>query len=178
MKKLIYGLIITFLVLVIIFAILKNSKKVEIVNEMTEYTPQEEISEEQNRMTLLTLYFVDSSSGELFPEVRKVDVKDILTEPYEKIMNYLLMGSQTEMGEMTIPEGTKVNSIKLEGSNLVIDLSKEFIGKYEIGSEEQTKVIYSIVNTFLELKEVSSVTFLIDGESVDKMSDAFVKMQN
>lgn len=177
MKKWIYVLIVIFIAFIIIFAILKNSKKVEIETEITDYTPQEEISEEQNRMTLLTLYFIDSSTGELFPEVRKVDVKELLSEPYQKIMNYLLEGSQTVGNECTIPEGTKLNSLKLEGSNLVIDLSSEFIGKYEVGSEEQNKIIYSIVNTFLELKEISSVSFLINGESVDKMAEPFYKIE-
>jgi spore germination protein GerM len=177
MKKWIYVLICLIFSLFIIFAIFKNTKNVEVETEVTEFVPEEEISDEQNRTTLLTLYFVDSSTGELFPEVKKIDVKEIINEPYEKIMNFLIEGSQTGENESTIPLGTKLNSIKLDGSNLIIDLSKEFIEKYEVNSEEQNKVIYSVVNTFLELKEISSVSFLIDGETVDNMSQPFVKIE-
>lgn len=178
MKKWIYCLVILFFSLVIIFAIFKNTKSVEVETNVTEYVPEEEISEAQNRMALLTLYFQSPTTGELVPEIRKLDVKNIINNPYEIIMNLLIEGSENKEIGKTIPEGTKVNSITLEKENLVIDLSKEFIGKCEVGSEEQNKIIYSVVNTFLELQEVSSVSFLIDGQKIDKMSDPFVKMKD
>lgn len=178
MKKWLISIIILLFCLIIVLAIAKNSKNVEVETTVTEYTPQEEISEEQNRMTLLTLYFIDSNTGEIFPEIRKIDVKEILDNPYEKIMNYLLEGSQVEGMQKTIPEGTKLNKIELENENLIIDLSNEFVEKYEINSEEQTKVIKSVVNTFLELKEITSVTFLINGEKNEKLAEQYTKQEN
>lgn len=178
MRKWLISVVILLFCLIIVLAIAKNSKNVEVETTVTEYVPQEEISEEQNRMTLLTLYFIDSNTGELFPEARKIDVKEILDNPYEKIMNYLLEGSQVEGVEKTIPEGTKINKITLENENLIIDLSNEFVEKYEINSEEQTKVIKSVVNTFLELKEITSVTFLINGEKNEKLAEQYTKQEN
>ena len=178
MKKWLISIIILLFCLIIVLVIAKNSKNVEVETTVTEYTPQEEISEEQNRMTLLTLYFIDSNTGEIFPEIRKIDVKEILDNPYEKIMNYLLEGSQVEGMQKTIPEGTKLNKIELENENLIIDLSNEFVEKYEINSEEQTKVIKSVVNTFLELKEITSVTFLINGEKNEKLAEQYTKQEN
>ncbi len=177
MKKVIYCLIVLVFILVIVYAVFKNTKNVEVETNIIDYVPQEEISNAQNRTTLLTLYFVDPTTGTLMPEVRQLDVKEIIDNPYEKIMNLLLEGSQNESIGKTIPDGTKVNSVVLENENLIIDLSKEFIQKYDISSEEQKKIIYSIVDTFIQLKEISSVTFLIDGEKVDNMSDPFVKLQ-
>lgn len=177
MKKVIYCLLILIFIMAIVFAVFKNTKNVEVETDITEYTPQEEISNSQNRTTLLTLYFVDSATGALIPEIRQMDVKDIIDSPYEKIMNLLLEGSQNENLGKSIPEGTKLNSIVLEGENLIINLSKEFVGKYDVTSEEQKRIIYSVVNTFMELKEVSSVSFLIDGEKYENMSDPFRKMQ-
>ena len=81
-------------------------------------------------------------------------------------MNLLLEGPQTGNMGKTIPDGTKVNKISLENENLIIDLSKEFIGERDVKSEEQIKIMDSIVSTFLELKEISSVSFLIDGEKI------------
>lgn len=176
MKKLLYCIIVLILVLAIVYAIFKNTKNVEVETDVSEYTPQEEISNAQNRTTLLTLYFVDSSNGRLVPEIRQIDVKEIIDNPYEKIMNLLIMGSQSESIGKSIPEGTKINSIKLEKENLIVNLSKEFVGKYEAGSEEEKRMIYSVVNSFLELKEVSTVTFLIDGEKRDGMNEPFARL--
>ena len=178
MKKWIISIIVLLVCLIIVVAIFKNTKNVDVETTITEYVPQEEISVSQNRMTILTLYFKDSSTGELMPEARQVDVKEIISEPYKTIMNFLIEGPNVAGMEKIIPEGTKLNSINLEDENLIIDLSKEFIDQQEIGSEEYNKVIYSIVNTFLELKEVSSVSFLIDGEKVDKMSDPYTKLDD
>lgn len=177
MKKIVYCFIILIFILVVVFAIFKNTKNVEVETDVSDYTPQEEISNAQNRMTLLTLYFVDSTNGRLVPEVRQIDVKEIIDNPYEKIMNLLIEGPQNESIGKSIPDGTKINSIKLEKENLILDLSQEFISKYDKGSEEQTRMIYSVVNSFLELNEVTSVTFLIDGKSQDGMADPFVKLR-
>lgn len=177
MKKMIYCLIILIFIVVIVYAVFKNTKNVEVETDVSNYTPQEEISNAQNRTTLLTLYFTDSSNGKLIPEVRQIDVKEIIDNPYEKIMNFLIDGSQNEAIGKSVPEGTKVNSIKLEKENLIIDVSKEFTSKYESGSVEQKNMIYSVVNTFLELREVSSVTFLIDGEMCEDLKEPFTKLR-
>lgn len=168
MKKIVYCFVILIFILVIIYAVFKNTNNVEVETErdITEYVPQEEISNAQNRTTLLTLYFLNPETNSLVPEVRQVDVKDIMDSPYEKIMDLLLEGSQNSNIGKTIPEGTKVNGIVLEDENLVIDLSKEFADGCDVNSEGQSLVMDSIVSTFLELKEVSSVTFLIDGENM------------
>lgn len=166
MKKVIYCLVILIFILVIIYAVFKNTNNVEVETDITEYVPQEEISNSQNRTTLLTLYFVNPSTGGIVPEVRQIDVKEIIDEPYEKIMNLLLEGSQNQDIGKTIPEGTKLNCISLENETLTIDLSNEFVNGRDVNSEEQIKIMEAISSTFKELKEVSSVTFLIDGEKI------------
>ena len=52
-----------------------------------EYTPQEEITEEQVRQTIVSLYFPSKETGELNPEARLIDIKDIINNPYEKLVN-------------------------------------------------------------------------------------------
>lgn len=176
MKKTVYCIIILIFILVVVYAVFKNTKNVEVETDISDYTPQEEISNAQNRTTLLTLYFVDSANGKLVPEVRQIDVKEIIDNPYEKIMNLLIEGSQSESIGRTVPEGTKINCITLEKENLIVDLSKEFASQYESGSDAEKQMIYSVVNSFLELKEVSTVTFLIDGEKKEGMEKPFSKL--
>ena len=71
-KKII--LIFTILLILVliggIFAIwfVKNKEN----NEVEEITPEEEISEEQLRQTIVTLYFVSNETGEIMPEARLI----------------------------------------------------------------------------------------------------------
>ena len=57
MKKIIYFVAILMCGILIIFAILKNTKQVDVETTMTEYTPAQEIADSQNRMTIVSLYF-------------------------------------------------------------------------------------------------------------------------
>ena len=72
-----------------VFLIKKYGIKQE---EFVEYIPQEEISEEQVRQTVVTLYFKDIETNELVQEARMADVKELMEEPYINIMKLLLEG--------------------------------------------------------------------------------------
>ena len=52
------------LILIILFSIfIYKNIKIEKEDEYQNYTPQEEISEEQTRQTKITLYFANSETG-------------------------------------------------------------------------------------------------------------------
>lgn len=148
---------LVFLVGIYIFFRNKN-------NVMEEYIPQEEITEEQLRNTIITLYFKNKETGEIVSEARKVDVSVLVNDPYNYLLNELINGPKNEKLEKIIPEGVKLNNTKLEGNILIIDLSNEFIEKAPIEKEEQYKILKSIVNTVTELTEVNYIKILIDGE--------------
>lgn len=76
----------------------------------------------------------------------------------------LIQGPKSDKLETTIPEGTKVNNVELKGDVVYVDLSAEFINNHKGGSQQESKTVYSIVNTLTELNEVNSVRILIDGE--------------
>ena len=71
------------------YFIYKNIKK-ENKNSEFEYVPQEEISEEQLRQTVITLYFLDSNEYKLAPEARTIDSKQLVSNPYEVLINLLI----------------------------------------------------------------------------------------
>lgn len=151
--------------------------------QQTEYTPQEEISDEQLRQTIVTLYFKNRTTNELKVEGRLIDVKSLLNEPYKVLMELLIAGPKNEKLESVIPEGTKVNKIELKNDILYLDLSKEFIENHKGGEELESNTIYSIVNTMTGLTEVNGVKILIDGKADKsfkdgkiKFDDAFVKL--
>lgn len=157
-------LIIFFIILLIVgiivlsyFFIFKNNSI-----PFLEYTPEEEISEEQLRQTIVSLYF--KSNNELVPEARLVDVRNLIENPYIEILNMLIEGPKNDSLERTIPEGTKINNIKLDGENLIIDFSKEFIENFDNTEFNENLTINSIVNTLTELTEINGISILINGE--------------
>lgn len=158
---------ILFLVAIIFcvfFLINHSSKNTTLQNEIMEYTPQEELSDEEIRKTIISLYFKHTESNSLIAEAKCIDVKDLYTDPYTYLLNLLIIGPENEKLESAIPEGTKINSCTLKGNILYVDLSKEFIENAPAGIEEESMIIYSIVNTLTELNEVSGVKFLINSE--------------
>lgn len=133
-------------------------------NEILEYTPEPEITEEQLRQTIVSLYFNHKDTGTLVPEARSIDVKILANDPYMTLMNLLISGPKNDTLKSTIPEGTKINQAKLQSNMLILDLSKEFIDNHVGGTQEESTTIYSIVNTMTQLNEIESVKIIIDGQ--------------
>lgn len=123
--------------------------------------PQEEITDEQMRTALVTLYYMNKETKELTPEGKMIDVKKLLTDPYETLINLLMEQPKNEKLQSAIPNGTKVLGAELKGDVVYLDLSNEFI---ENNSVEEKTIINAIVNTLTELNEVNGVKILINGQ--------------
>ena len=130
------------------------------------------------RQTIVSLYFYNESTQSLVPEGRLIDVKELVEEPYKKLMELLIEGPQNSSLTKTIPDGTKINKIELKGDILYIDLSKEFIENHSGGETKESSTIYSIVNTMTNLTEVNSVKLLIDGEENKAFKDNLIKFDD
>ena len=176
MNKKVLVVIILILLLGIGGWLLWNSINQE--KEVSEYQPQEEISDEQNRQTIVSLYFQNKNTDELVPEGRMLDVKLLLNEPYKTLMQFLIDGPKNEKLERLIPEETVVNKVELKKDILYIDLSKEFIEKHQGGEQLESNTIYSIVNTMTQLTEVNGVKILIDGEADKEFKDGKIKFND
>lgn len=176
-KKLIISIIIILIIVgvAIWYFFFNNSNK---QNEISEIIPEEEISEEQMRQTIVSLYFYNSNTKSLVPEGRLIDVKELVEEPYKKLMELLIEGPQNESLSKTIPEGTIINKIELKGDILYLDLSKEFVDNHSGGEEMESATIYSIVNTMTNLTEVNAVKILIDGEENKAFNDNKIKFDD
>ena len=166
------GAIILIVIICVVYSCMKGGQE-EQSNEITEYTPQQEISEEQLRQTIVTLYF--KNEEELVPEARLIDVKVLLTNPYEQILELLIGGPKNEKWQKTIPEGTKLNKIEKQKETLIIDFSKEFIENHVGGEKEERLTIQSIVKTLTELTEINETKILIDGEENRCFKDEKIK---
>lgn len=143
---------------------------------LTEITPKEEITEEQERQTMVSLYYTNTETNTLMPEARVIDAKDLLENPYKTLLSYLIESPKNEKLKSSIPEGTKVNDVVLNGDVAVINLSKEFTNEQ---NEEKIKLaIYSMANTLTELNEVEAVKILIDGEENMKIDSTDIVLSD
>lgn len=180
-KKIIIVLLILGIIALggyLIYNNFKNKKEPENNIQIEEYTPQEEITDEELRKTIVSLYFKNKETDTLMPEARLIDVKILAKNPYEELVKLLIEGPKSDKLEKTIPEGTKLNEARIIGDIVYLDFSKEFIENHPNGAEIESKTIYSIVNTLLELNEVNSVKILIDGEENKSFKDDAINFNN
>ena len=143
-----------------------------------EYTPQEEIAEEQVRQTIVSLYFISKETNEISPEARFIDIKEIITNPYDKLVNLLIEGPKNEKLKGIIPNDTKILKIYLNGDCIVLDLSKEFLNYSKENEKDKENIINSIVNTLTELTEINHVKILIEGNQVEDFSEIYSRATN
>ena len=172
-------IIIFFVILVIIliggyFGIqyVKQQQEETTVNE---YIPQEEITEEQVRQTIVSLYFPSKDTNELNPEARLIDIKEIINNPYEKLILLLMEGPKNDKNKKIMPENTKLNKSYLEEDCVVLDFSAEFLNYSKEDPKEKENLMNSIVNTLTELSEVNQVKILIDGNENNEFNEIYTR---
>ena len=90
----IFGILLIIIIVGGYFGIKYAKGKKE--NQIQEYTPEQEITDSQARQTIVSLYFLDRETGELYPEARLVDIKELINLPYEKLINLLIEGPKNE----------------------------------------------------------------------------------
>lgn len=154
----------------IVFGVITNNVETEIISE-NEYIPEAEITDEELRKTIVTLYFYNKAENKIEAEARLIDSKELLRDTYKVLLKMLIEGPKNNNLESLLPEETKILDTKLKGGCLIIDFSKDFLEIDKTDSVKVSHLIYSIVNTLTELKEVSKVKFLIEGEEADCFRD-------
>lgn len=174
MKKriIVFVLLLLFLLGGYFFASYFEDKQEEEPQGYENYTPQEEISEEQYRETIVNLYFLNKESKEIMAEAIAIDARELSTNPYKELIELLLKGPKNENLERIIPEGTTIYDAGIEAGCVVINLSKEFLN---FGEDENLKnnIINTVYQTLTELTEVNSIRFLIEGEENSKLLEEY-----
>ncbi len=111
------GIIILILFIVGIGILVINNHKKEENIIIEEYTPQEEITDEQLRQTNVTLYFYDDSINDLATEIIKIDSKKLLEKPEKQLIEFLIEGPKDENLTKLIPENTKLLNTEIKKDN-------------------------------------------------------------
>lgn len=163
------------LVLIGGFFAIKYAKSINQETTIEEYVPEEEITEEQLRQTIVSLYFLDKQSNELVPEARLIDIKEMMSNPYEKLVNLLIEGPKNEKNSKVMPENTKLLKNYLEGDCIVLDFSSDILNYDKENEKGKENLINSIVNTLTELSEINSVKILVDGNQNGEFNEEYMR---
>lgn len=130
----------------------------------------------------IVLYFPDKSSDKLLSEQRKIKIND--TVPIEQyVVNELIKGTQSTKARNVISGDTVLISAQTTDNTCFVNFKSSFIEKNSGNPANEKLVIYSIVNSLCELRDVNFVQFLIDGKKTDKfgsidISNFFFKEKN
>ncbi len=111
--------------------------------------------------TKIKLYFTNSKGNALVEYVTDITYTGIGS--LEELVLKELMKGPSQIGMYpTIPEGTELLEVEMKEGVCYVDFSDKF--KEKIPNLKDEIVIYSIVNTLIELPYISKVQFLINGE--------------
>lgn len=110
----------------------------------------------------ITLYFSNKNGTKLVPEVREVHYSSNVS--MEKlVMEQLLKGPKDDGLRLAIPQGTKLVNVSVLDGVCFVNLDEGFLNQnYEIA---EPIVIYSIVDSLVELPNVNKVQISVNGDS-------------
>ena len=160
--------VIAILVGIIIFLFWGKDDEVAFVEE---YTPQEEISSQQMRETIVTLYFLNSETKELKSEGKLVDAAVLIQNPYKLIVGLLIEGPKSEKLQNVFPENTRILDASIEEGCVTLNFSEEIL-KFE-DDVQKYNIINSILNSLTGLNEVNSMKILVNNEKVKEFDEEY-----
>ncbi|MGQ9512093.1 GerMN domain-containing protein [Thermodesulfitimonas sp.] len=116
----------------------------------------------------VVLYFADNQAIYLLPEERRI-VPGSETLP-KAVVQALIAGPRLPGRTRTIPEGTKLLSLKVTGGTAIVNFSRELKTKHWGGSAGELMTVYSVVNSLARLPGISRVQFLLEGERIESLT--------
>lgn len=131
----------------------------------TEYIPETEVEEKEMRNTIITLYFIDKTNGEIEKENRMLDSKELLKNPYKALVEMLIKGPENTKYEKIIPENSNLIDIAFENGIVILNFSKEFSENIENDKIQKNKS--AILKTLTQLTEVIDVKILVEGAELE-----------
>ena len=174
-RKFIIIIIIAFVLIdILLYFIFKNNSDLETSDNLLEYTPEEEISDEQMRETLVTLYFIDSETSELKSETQLINATLLIENPYKQLVELLIEGPKSSTLKSVLPENTRLLNSFIEENCVTLDSSEELCS-FE-NEDQKYNIINSILNTLTQLNEVKSIKILINGQENEIFNDQYFEI--
>lgn len=165
-------IIILFILLILglIFFIMTHLQKNDL-QDKSEYTPEEEISENQMNQTMVTLYFIEKEKKSLKSEGRLILTNNLLSDPYKELVSLLIVGPKTPDLENSIPNDVRILATNLEKNCVTLDFSPELLNF--VDETQKYNIINCLLNTLTQLNEVNSIKILINGELNENFKEEY-----
>ncbi len=159
-KKISVSLLVPFLVFALFFSIM-IWKKYNSSRDVPVITSQQ--NTEGNRSVIL---FFAADGTRLAREARDIEPCENDSACLKSILDELLNGPIGELGE-TLPEGTTVDGLRIEGDTATIDFNRTFFEAMLPGSSSEMLAVYSVVNTVAtNFSQIQKIKINIDGHAV------------
>ena len=158
-KKITISILIPFLVFILFFTIM-IWKKYRSSHDVPVVPPQQSV--EANRP--VTLFFA-ADGTRLAREAREIAPCEDDAACLKSTVDELLNGPVGEFEE-TVPEGTAVNAVRIEGAQATVDFSKAFTEAMISGSSAEMLAVYAVVDTVcVNFPRIQKVKITVDGNA-------------
>lgn len=158
-KKITISILVPFLVFTLFFSIM-IWQKYRSSQEVPVAPPRQDASGYRS----VTLFFADDDTS-LAREAREIGHCDDDNACLESVLHELLNGPVGEL-EGTLPDGTAVNSARIDGTQATIDFNRTFSDAMLSGSSAEMLAVYSVVNTVAaNFPQVKTVKLDVDGNT-------------
>jgi spore germination protein GerM len=156
-KKISISLVIPFAIVAMVFGGL-IWKKMQDSRE-----PRPVPQTDQNAATRKVVLFFATDDARLAREARELEACTETSECVKDLLDELISGPVSDLHE-TVPEGTAVSTVLLEGDLAVVDLTAPFAAELPSGSSAEMTAVYSIVNTVcVNFPQITRVRITVEG---------------
>jgi len=114
----------------------------------------------------IKVFFSTEDAMYLKAENREIDEDK---EIYVQIMEELKAGPFSDNLRATIPEGVELLDFELDEQNIILNFNSELRENHWGGSTGELLTVYSIVNSYTYLDEITSVTIILEGQEVETL---------
>jgi spore germination protein GerM len=158
-KRVNIGLILPFLVIALVFGGMLWRKY------QTSYKIPAIPQTRQSSGTRTAVLFFVADGNRLAREARELEPCNETGACIKDTLGALLSGPLGDY-EPALPESTGLNSVRMEGSTAVVDLSREFAEELPSGSSAEMLAVYSVVDTVcVNYPQISRVKLTVEGNS-------------
>jgi spore germination protein GerM len=156
-KRVTISLLIPCLIFILFFSVM-IWQKYRSSHEIAVATPMQ--NGEGNRQ--VTLFFA-AEGTRLVRETRDIEPCEDDDACLKSVLDELLNGPVGEFGE-TVPEGTTVDAVLIEGNQATIEFSRTFSDEMLSGSSAEMLAVYSVVDTVaVNFPQIQRVKINVDG---------------
>ncbi|MFV0341838.1 MAG: GerMN domain-containing protein [Anaerocolumna sp.] len=135
-----------------------SNEKVVGAMEATEF-----IDDSSAENVVVNVYFPNEEGDKMVSSILIITSYDGNISIEKLILNQLIKGPIEEKMQKAIPDGTALLNVRTKDGTCSVDFNEKFLEKVE-GVEPEV-VIYSVVNSLVQLTSISKVQFTINGQS-------------